>query len=215
MDGENGLGVWSDDTVVLITNNAMPPISQFILSHSVIAQGATLGITDTSYDPNGDEIVQWQWKLYKEGALLGTYTAANSQTAINNKIKTSGIGNFSITLQVRDASGAWGNPLSTSEIYTQAFRVVPINHPPTVDFDLLTDHPTWTFPRTEMLSPTSLKVFRHRPSIATFFFEEFTKFNVQVIDPNGADNLGFEYEWTLENYRIPNWWSVSFLSKNL
>lgn len=204
MDGENGLGVWSDDTVVLITNKAMPPISQFVLSHSVIAQGATLGITDTSYDPNGDAIDQWQWKLYKEGILLGTYTAANSQASINSKISTSGIGNFSITLQVNDSSGAWGDPLATSEIYTQTFRVVPINHAPTADFNLVSNEsPIWAFPKTVVLSSTSSKIFKTRPSAATFFFEELTRYNVSVSDPNGVDNLGFLYEWSLENYKVP------------
>jgi hypothetical protein len=203
MDGENGVGVWSDDTVVLITSQAMPPIAQFALSNRVIAQGANLGITDTSYDPNGDEIVRWEWKLYKEGSLLGTYTAANSQTTINNKIASAGIGDFRITLQVSDSSGVWGDPLATSEIYTQTFKVVPVNHPPSADFNLLGDHVAWSFPRTETVSVTGSKTFRHRPSAATFFFEEFVKYDVQVSDSNGADNLGFLYEWTLENYKIP------------
>lgn len=204
MDGENGLGVWSDDTVILITSQAMPPISQFVLSHNVIAQGATLGITDTSYDPNGDTINRWEWKLYKEGTLLGTYTAANSQTAINNKVKTSGIGDFSITLQVSDSSGAWGDPLATSEIYTQTFRVVPINHAPTANFNLVSNEsPAWTFPKTVTLSSSSYKTFKSRPSATTLFFEELARYNVSVSDPNGADNLGFIYEWSLENYKVP------------
>ncbi|WP_326910681.1 family 16 glycoside hydrolase [Sedimentibacter sp. MB31-C6] len=204
MDGENGLGVWSDDTVILITSQAMPPISQFVLSSNVIAQGATLGITDTSYDPNGDTINQWEWKLYKEGTLLGTYTAANSQTAINNKIKTSGIGDFSITLQVSDSSGPWGDPLATSEIYTQTFRVVPINHAPVANFNLVSNEsPAWTFPKNVTLSSSSYKTFKNRPSATSLFFEELARYNVSVSDPNGADNLGFTYEWSLENYKVP------------
>lgn len=198
MDGENNLGVWSDDTVVLITSKAMPPIAQFVLSHNIIAQGATLGITDMSYDPNGDAIDQWEWKLYKEGTLLGTYTSADSQAQINSKLHASGIGTFSITLQVKDASGAWGNPLSTSEIYTQSFRVAPVNHAPSANFDLASgESPLWTFPRV-----AGNKTYKYRPS-SGFFHEELTKFNVSVSDTN-TDNLGFTYEWTLENYKVPN-----------
>ncbi|WP_440977657.1 S-layer homology domain-containing protein [Sedimentibacter sp. LTW-03] len=195
MDGENKLGAWSDDTVVLITSKAMPPIAQFVLSHSLIAQGATLGITDTSYDPNGDDIDKWEWKLYKEGALLGTYTAANSQTSINNKIKNSGIGDFRITLQVNDTSGSWGDPLATSEIYTQNFKVAPVNHVPSADFNLVSgESPVWTFPKI-----VGDRIYKYRPS-SGFFHEEMTKFNVSASDTN-TDNLGFTYEWTFENYK--------------
>ncbi|GEM_PF-2095213 len=196
MDGENNQGVWSNDTVVLITSKAMPPIAQFVLSHNVIGQGSTLGITDMSYDPNGDKIDRWEWKLYKEGTLLGTYTAENSQAQINSKLHASGIGTFSITLQVKDESGEWGNPLSTSDIYTQSFRVAPVNYAPTANFDLVSgETPAWTFPRT-----SGNKIYKLRPSLG-FFHEELTKFNVSVIDAN-SDNLGFTYEWTLENYKV-------------
>ncbi|WMJ77864.1 hypothetical protein RBQ61_02750 [Sedimentibacter sp. MB35-C1] len=209
MDGENNLGVWSDDKAVLITSKAMPPIAQFELSNSVIVQGATLGITDKSYDPNGDAIDQWEWKLYKEGTLLGTYTAANSQTAINNKLKTSGIGNFRITLQVNDVSGTWGEPLATSEIYTQYFKVVTVNQAPTADFDLLSNEsPTWTFQKV-----LGLHTLRYRPT-ASFFHEEKTKFNVNVTDAN-SDNLGFIYDWKFERFEVRNISNISGASDNV
>ncbi len=204
IDGESNLGAWSDETVVLLTSQAMPPISQFVLSHSVMAQGTTLGIIDTSYDPNGDTINQWQWKLYREGVLLGTYTAANAQAAINSKIIATGIGNYSLTLQVKDSSGAWGDEKATSEVYTQSFKVVPINYPPTVDFNLVSNQsPSWTFPRTVTISTNKTARFVTRPT-SNFFHEELIKFNTTITDPNGADNLGFVYEWTLENYMVNN-----------
>lgn len=204
MDGNNNLGVWSDDTIVLITNKAMPPIAQFSLSADVIAQGSTIGITDNSYDPNGHTIVQWEWKLYKDSVLIGTYTAANSQAAINTKIASSGIGNYKLTLQVRDSSGVWGDAKATSEIYTQTFRVVPVNHAPSANFDLVSNQsPAWTFPRTVAVAANKTAKFVSRPT-GNFFHEELTRFNTTITDPNGADNLGFVYEWTLENYKVNN-----------
>ncbi|MGD9678890.1 MAG: hypothetical protein AB7V16_11170 [Vulcanibacillus sp.] len=208
IDGESSLGAWSDETVVLLTSQAMPPISQFVLSHSVMAQGTTLGITDTSYDPNGDTIDQWQWKLYREGILLGTYTVANPQTAINSKIIATGIGNYSLTLQVKDSSGIWGDEKATSDVYTQTFKVVPVNHAPTADFNLVSNQsPAWTFPRTVTISANKTARFVTRPT-SNFFHEELTRFNTTITDPNGADNLGFVYEWTLENYKVNNIGSI-------
>lgn len=204
MDGPNSLGVWSNDTVILITDQAMPPIAQFALSTDVLALGNNLVITDNSYDPNGDTIDQWQWKLYREGTLLGTYTAANSQTVINSKIIATGIGNYSLTLQVKDSSGVWGDEKATSEIYTQTFRVVPVNHAPSANFDLVSNQsPAWTFPRTVAVAANKTAKFVSRPT-SNFFHEELTRFNTTITDPNGADNLGFVYEWTLENYKVNN-----------
>lgn len=203
MDGENNLGVWSDDKIVLITKKAMPPIAQFTLSQTVLPLDKTLGITDTSYDPNGDPIVQWQWKLYKDTTLLGTYDVANAQSSINTQIKSSGIGNYRLTLQVRDNTGVWGDINSTSDIYTQTFRVIPVNYAPTIGFDLVSNEsPAWLFPKIDNLSATSYKTFKYRPNLS-FFFEELTRFDVTTSDAN-TDNLGFVYDWTLENYKVQN-----------
>lgn len=203
MDGPSNLGVWSDYEIVLITNSPMPPIAQFSVNPITLPIENNLTITDTSYDPNGHSIVQWEWKLYKDGNLVGTYTSANPQSSINSSININGIGDYKITLQVRDSSGAWGDPLATSEIYTQNVKVIPVNHSPTADFDITSNEsPSWSFPRITGALPSGLMTMKFRPS-STVFHEERVRFN-EVITDLDTDNTGFDYHWTFERYNVLN-----------
>lgn len=182
IDGPNLLGVWSEPEVVLITKQPQPPIAQFTLSTGLLRYNPvtstineTLKITDTSYDPNGDPIVQWQWKLYKDDVHIATYTSSNPQTSVNSQAKSKGLGEYKLTLQVRDNTASWGNALSTSEVFTQTFRVIPANNPPTANFNPLPN------PIKEALQNIS--------------------WNASVSDPDGHPVVR---KWTLERYPVQN-----------
>lgn len=203
IDGDNGYGAWSDETVVLITNNPLPPIAQFTISPVVLPLDQNLSIVDTSYDPNGDPIVEWRWVLTKTsgdktGSWNYNYTNTFNQTsfnnAINSRIKAQGIGDYRLTLQVRDNTGAWGNELSTSEVYAQTFRVIPVNQSPIAEFNPVSAE-TWTFPRT-----VNEMTMNYRPSNAVFI-EERVNWNENSRDPDGHP---ITRNWTLARYDVPN-----------
>lgn len=194
-DGNNGIGVWSDETVVLITVNAQPPVAQFSLYPATLPIDKLLTIEDNSYDPNGDKITQHEWKLYKDSKLIGTYNSTNSLRNYNQSKR--GIGDYKIQLKVKDTTGLW------SEIYTQNFKVTPVNHSPTADFNLISDEkPSWTFPKIVGVLPSGIMTTLYRPA-STVFHEEKTKFNENIKDPD-TDNTGFSYHWTLERYNAKN-----------
>lgn len=142
-------GTWSDYMVSRLGAIQLPPVAQFMLSRLSLSLGETLDITDLSYDPDGDDITEWKWKLYKGDKLINEYTDKNPQTAVNNDIKKNKAGKYKLTLQVKDSSGEWGDKLATSKLYTQYFTVAPINHPPTADFNMVSaESPSWKFPKT-------------------------------------------------------------------
>jgi hypothetical protein len=176
MDGENFLGTWSDEQVVLITNNPLPPTAQFSVTPTTLPIEQDLQLTDSSYDPNGDTIVQWEWKLYKDSTLIGTYTSSNPQSSVNSAINSHGIGDYKLTLQVRDSTGAWGDPKATSDIFTQSFKVIPVNHTPSANFN-----PT----------PNPARIY------------QTINWNANYSDPD-SDNTGFDLNWTLERYEATN-----------
>lgn len=172
MDGENNLGEWSDEVVLLITDNPQPPIAQFERTPSVLPVDQKLNITDTSYDPNGDPIVQWEWKLYKEDTLIGTY----SNTSNLKDYSSRGTGNYTLTLKVQDDTGLWSN------ICSKEFEVIPVNKAPIIDFKPL---------------PNPIYIFDSYDGLGI----DPMKFNVSVNDPN-TDNTGFTYSWTFDNYKV-------------
>lgn len=189
MDGHNFLGAWSDEQVVLITSSPLPPIAQFSITPSTLPIEDDLKIVDSSYDPNGDSIVQWEWKLYKDSNPnpIGVYTSANPQSSINSAINSNGIGDYRLTLQVRDSTGSWGDPKATSEIFTQIFKVIPVNHTPSANFN-----PT----------PNPARIY------------QTINWNANYSDPD-ADNTGFDLNWTLERYEATNLSGISGSPDNI
>jgi hypothetical protein len=192
MDGDNFLGAWSDDKIVLITNNPLPPIAQFNLDKYVLPLGSTLTITDSSYDPNGDAIAQWEWKLYKgtSATPLATYNVTNPQTNVNTALTANGIGDYKLTLQIRDNTGAWGNVKATSAIFTQEFTVIPVNHTPEVEFTPVGNNGSYTLPSNVITIFGAMNWFGKAVGLTP---------RDGASDPD-ADNTGFDLKWTLERY---------------
>lgn len=213
IDGVNGQGEWSDPKVILITDMGLPPVAQFTLSDTILPINRDMKIKDHSYDPNGDPIVEWRWVLSKiSGANQGDwrfnfnnttnqYTDTKISETVNNTIKslgtTNALGEYKLTLQVRDDTGPWGHEISTSEIYTQTFTVIPVNLPPKADFKIESNqNPPWTFP----LTIGNMTLLR-RLDDKTFFLEELIKWNEWAEDPDGH---AMEYQWTLERHEVAN-----------
>ena len=200
IDGENGIGVWSDDNIILVTTKPQPPIASFQVSPITYPIRSQLSMIDNSYDPNGDLLVEYQWVLVDPS---GTYQMITSQfngsginkgnvdtiaSTVKAKIDALGhsaYGDWKLSLRVRDISGNWTNPLSVSDTVTRTITVVPNNDQPSV-----TINPTNVFVDGENLADTDN---------LTNPLNKFITWNPVVSDPD-TDNKGFVYKWDLEHF---------------
>ena len=62
-------GAWSDPHVRALStvNENLPPVAMFTVNPSTQVEGRAIEITDQSYDPNGDPIAEWRWRVRKGG----------------------------------------------------------------------------------------------------------------------------------------------------
>lgn len=149
IDGAGGVGEWSEPQVIFLSTAAQPPVAKFTWSPTQLPLGSEIQLMDTSFDPNGDLIVEHRWVLTKDGTKIGTFpivnnsgiTAAqveNVRIQIKQAVEGQGhnaYGSWKLTLQVRDNTGVWGDPKATSEIFMQNFVVKPNNRPPDIEID--------------------------------------------------------------------------------
>ncbi|ADL67887.1 PKD domain containing protein [Thermoanaerobacterium thermosaccharolyticum DSM 571] len=91
-------GAWSEPKVQTITtqNINLPPVAQFTVNPITQVINKTVTITDQSYDPNGDPIAEWQWRVQKPD---GTWI--NYGGTMPNNISSLGVGTYTIELKVR------------------------------------------------------------------------------------------------------------------
>ncbi|WKV09421.1 PKD domain-containing protein [Thermoanaerobacterium sp. CMT5567-10] len=124
-------GAWSEPKVQTITtqNINLPPVAQFTVNPITQVINKTINITDQSYDPNGDPIAEWQWRVQKTD---GTWI--NYGGTMPNNISSLGIGTYTIELKVRD-NPRIGTPL-WSEPYTQTVTIIPENNKPVARFTI-------------------------------------------------------------------------------
>ena len=105
-------GAWSQWYEQIIEVSAAPnnqPVAQFITDNQKVFVDQPIVYTDLSYDPDGDEIVEWNWQ--------------------NRKDSFSQPGIYYVSLQVKDRRGSW------SEKCIQAIEVVEKpNEPPVALF---------------------------------------------------------------------------------
>ncbi|OKP79458.1 hypothetical protein A3844_28420 [Paenibacillus helianthi] len=128
VDGDNGAGAWSDwcqRTVGTAAGN-LPPVAMFTVNPSIVSYHKTTTIIDKSFDPDNDPLDTYKWNVVKDGwnTVWSHYGAAN----IPPNIAAYGVGDYQISLQVRDNRGLW------SDTYSQNVQVV--NHPPVAAFNM-------------------------------------------------------------------------------
>ena len=123
-------GVWSGTTSKYIsttTTIASVPIADFGMSTDYLQMhlGTTVDLTDKSYDPQGDDIVAWSWKVTgPEG------TVEYSSKDVTLDLSSSTEGDYTIQLAVQNEAGNW------SEIYTKSLTVVDDTTDPTITISL-------------------------------------------------------------------------------
>lgn len=127
VDGDNGLGVWSDWCVRTVgaTGN-LPPVAVFTVDPNIVSYRKATSITDKSFDPDNDPLDVYYWTVIKDGWNKIWEHSGGATTPPN--IAAFGIGNYQISLQVHDNRGLW------SDWYRQNVQV--INHPPAAAFNM-------------------------------------------------------------------------------
>lgn len=115
-------GVWSHPVVKLIStrNVNMAPVAQFTVIPNPVVVNKPLTINDLSYDPNGDPIVQKQWRVRPPSGGWGSVTDSPPT-------KCTAIGEWEIELKVSDGS-LWSEP------FYQTVQAIPDNTAPVARF---------------------------------------------------------------------------------
>jgi hypothetical protein len=127
VDGENGLGVWSDWCVRTVgAAGNLPPIALFTVDPNIVSYRKATTITDKSFDPDNDPLDVYYWTVIKDGWNKVWEHWGGATTPPN--IASFGEGNYQINLQVHDNRGLW------SDWYSQSVQV--INHPPAAAFNM-------------------------------------------------------------------------------
>lgn len=90
------------------------PVANFNLNSYNFSKYQTIGVNDTSYDPEGYTISAWNWTLSKNGNQVATSTAQKPTF----DFKTLGTGEYKLTLIVTNSKG------TKSSSYSRDFTVI-------------------------------------------------------------------------------------------
>lgn len=117
-------GAWSDETVKVIDTSLenKAPIAQFKVTPNPLPLGGELGYEDYSYDPNGDAIASYQWRVIDPNGIWSDYGSSFPANIYNQ------LGEYRIELKVSDGS-LWSDP------FYQTVEVIPANQKPIASFD--------------------------------------------------------------------------------
>lgn len=228
---EDNHGNWSDpyiQTLHTIPPNK-PPVAKFTINPNPVPQDVKTSYTDQSWDPDGDPIVAWHWRMKKT-------TDTNWTTISSPPTDVSGLapGDYQIQLQVRDQPKLPQLDPLWSNWYEQILTVLPKNVPPVANLVVspnpgLADEPvTWidksTDPEEKNLSAYELRVTQMETGISKFFTNTYSKASgdsldmsssfIQIFEDAGFGNNGigtFQIEYrvrdTSPNGLSPQLWS--------
>ena len=112
LEVEDFQGATSYTTKYIGTGN---PVAAFDVD-AVTSKYAPLKIIDSSYDPEGYSIVQWNWILKKNGVQVATYNTQIPNIDFNTSAL--GVGTYQYILSVTNSKG------TTSETYTKTFSII-------------------------------------------------------------------------------------------
>lgn len=116
------------EATITITRKNHAPVAKFTISPTSIIINQNITVTNESYDPDGDPIVQQNWIVKKNGVQV--YSGSTCPT----NFRSYGTGNYEISLLVKD-----NPPVGTalwSEPYTVTLTVVADNQKPVACFTI-------------------------------------------------------------------------------
>ena len=147
IDGEQNIGVWSDQRTIMLTSLPLPPVAQFTTDKaSYTASSKTplsVTVTDMSYDPNGDPLVKWSWELTDgDGKVIWTQNLSSSnndyvstqvsstiQNIVANPNWSPSSNDFTLKLVVTEGTA----DRLESDPYSVTFKVYKNNEAPVID----------------------------------------------------------------------------------
>lgn len=134
-------GVWSVLESKEYTSRPLKPIAKFVTDSISYLPGQTINITDSSYSPNGNDIVKWNWTITRDGTTIGSkeyngsnYSDANMSQWLTTLIDAQALNTdpaknkYKITLTVTDNKTT---PM-TSDAYAVTITIAADNKAPTV-----------------------------------------------------------------------------------
>ena len=77
------------------------PVARFDFSNSDISKYEPLQINDSSYDPEGNKIINWNWNLLKDNKIIQTYNTKTPKISFNDLA----IGSYTYSLIVTNDKG--------------------------------------------------------------------------------------------------------------
>ncbi|ASA19571.1 hypothetical protein [Paenibacillus donghaensis] len=125
VDGVNGAGVWSDWCQRSVGSGGnLPPVAMFTVDPNNVSYRKATTVTDRSFDPDNDPLDTYEWNVVKNGGqqVWAHYGGAT----VPPNIAGFGVGDYRLTLKVRDNRGLWSEP------YSQSVQVK--NNPPAAAF---------------------------------------------------------------------------------
>lgn len=121
-------GAWSNPVAKYITLDEtieVPPVASFNFGSSTIFTNKELEILDSSYDPKGLNLTQYEWILKKGKVVIST----SATPTLSFNTSTLGVGDYTYTLKVKNSDNVW------SEAYTKSFTVIEDTIAPSVMID--------------------------------------------------------------------------------
>ncbi len=132
IDGENGLGVWSD----WVMKEVQPrydydrPIALFDIIPRKTSHTKNITVIDQSYAPEGYTLIEWNWRLTDENHnTIATY----NKIPTSSQLKQNGLGKYKLRLGV--VARRNGSSSTTSSLYYEVPYEV-VNYPPIAAFTI-------------------------------------------------------------------------------
>ncbi|MZP31171.1 PKD domain-containing protein [Heliobacterium undosum] len=125
----NEFGYWSDWTNKTVPVLNAPPVAMFNVNPYPAVLKRPVLFTNASWDPDNDTIVAYKWTV-KNAAESVLYSAVHTSGGPDLTFTFLALGNYTVTLEVKDQYGAWSTP------YTRTIPVLPDSRPPVADFSI-------------------------------------------------------------------------------
>lgn len=102
-DAHGAWSNWTDQQLFNVLNNK--PIAAFDALPNPVVVNSLCSLIDSSYDPDGDPLVNWEWTIQE----IGTLNKVNPNPF---PVSWSNVGEYLVTLRVQDSEDTWSDPVS-------------------------------------------------------------------------------------------------------
>ena len=137
------------------------PVANFNVSSTSVTTAEKLSVTDTSYDPQGNDITKYEWVLKKNGVTLKSYTSKELPDIDFNATGYKA-GTYNLTLKITNSVG------TESEAFTKTITVE------TAKYKNKYEHWAWGFTNSEGNNGSKNALLMQTTYGEEIYGEEFT-----------------------------------------